>query len=211
MAIDWVLDWSGVVSNDFLITLESANNILRHFGAEEISPDEFRRGFKKSSREYWEQRGYDRGEVWRLHEEFLRSSARKPEAIPGVVDAVRKLRNCGSVTVFSAHPELELLSDIFRYGLQYDINYAFGSAKKDTTNDFGQMLQFAGIKKENVIYADDTIEGIILAHNAGIRGVAVVHPEYGYQARDLLEKYPLQPSLGYVTHISQLVEIAKRL
>ncbi len=211
MAIDWVLDWSGVVSNDFLITLESANTILRHFGAAEMSPDEFRRGFKSSSREYWAQRGYDRGEVWRLHEEFLRNSTRKPEAIPGVVDAVRKLRNYGSVTIFSAHPELELLRDIFRYGLQHDINYAYGGAKKDTTNDFDQMLQFTGIKKENVIYADDTVEGVILAHNAGIRGVAVVHPEYGYQARDLLEKYHLQPALGYIEHISKLVEIAKRL
>ncbi len=211
MAIDWVLDWSGVVSNDLPITLVSANNILRHFGVSEINLDEFRNHVEKSPRDFWEQRGCDYGLVRRLHEEFLRTYEIKPEPIPGAVDAVRKLRNFGSVAVFSAHPERDLLRDIFRYELQHDINYAYGSAKKDATDDFEQMLQFTGAKKEDVVYADDTISGLILAHNAGVRSVAVVHPEYGYQSRNLFEGYPLQPSLGYIEHLSQLVEIAKRL
>jgi phosphoglycolate phosphatase-like HAD superfamily hydrolase len=207
----WVLDWSGVVSNDFLITVDSSNWILRHFGADELEPDEMRRYFQRSPSDYWIKNGYDFNVVWRMHEDFLRNHARKPDPIPGAVDAVRSLKKYAPVAVFSSHPEQELYREIWRFGLQHDLAYALGGVRKDRNSDFERLLELADVKKERIILADDTSAGIILAHNAGVRSVAVVHPEYGYQAREIIEKCPIQPSLGYRKHVSELEDFANIL
>ena len=210
MALDLlVLDWSGPISYDFPLVHASVNKIMEHFRLPPVSEEELRTDFRPNAFDFYASRGIkDPETVKRMHLEYFKKSA-KPTPVPGAPEAIRELSEHVPVAVFSAHPEEELLGDIFRYGLHNHISYAVGSVNKASSRDFEFLLNMAHTDRKNVFYAGDTIIDLALMHREGIRGVAVVQLPYSYQDVPQIKAFQPQPSHGIVTHVRELLPIVK--
>lgn len=205
-----VLDWSGVVSHDLPLVLESVAHISAHFGRPPVSEQEFRENFQPSLRDVYAKWGmHDYETIQRMHKEFFERAEQKPTVIPGAVDAVKELSGYVPVAIFSSHPEGALLGDIWRYGLQGNIKLAFGGAHKGTIEDFAQLLEMAQVSPDGVIYAGDTTIDLSLAHRAGVRSAAIVDGKHGYQPRTQVEGFRPKPTYGILEHVGDLVNLVK--
>lgn len=205
-----VLDWSGVVSHDLPLVLESVKHITAHFGKSPVSEADFRANFQPSLRDVYARWGItDYETVQRMHGEFFAHAKQKPTVIPGAAEAIRELSGYVPVAIFSSHPEGALLDDIWRYGLQEHIKLAFGGAHKGTTKDFAQLLEAADVSSENVVYAGDTTIDMNLAHIAGVRSAAIVHEKYGYQPKAQVAGFEPKPTYGILEHVGDLVKLVK--
>jgi len=205
-----VLDWSGVVSHDLPLVMESVNHITAHFGAPQVSEEDFRTNFQPSLKDIYAKWGItDYATVERMHREFFATTEQKPTVIPGAAEAIKELSGYVPVAIFSSHPTDSLHGDIWRYGLQERIKFAFGDAHKDTTKDFAQLLGMADVSSENVIYAGDTTIDLNLAHIAGVRSAAIVNETYGYQRREQVARFEPKPTYGILGHVGELVPLIK--
>jgi len=206
-----VLDWSGVVSDDRPLVFESINYIMGEFDREPVTLQDFMTNFRPNLREIYAHWGItDYETVRRLHRDYFARPAIAPQPIPGAPEAVKALARHAPIAVFSSHPEEALLRDIWRYGLQEDIAYAIGGADKSDLADFRHLLALSNRGPgDTILYAGDTTIDVNLAHIAGIRSVAVVHPDYGYQLRKHVERFRPQPTHGIIEHIRELVPLVQ--
>jgi phosphoglycolate phosphatase-like HAD superfamily hydrolase len=205
-----VLDWSGVVSHDLPLVLESVAHICRHFGKQPVSEADFRASFQPSLRDIYAKWGiHDYETVARMHRDFFATAEQKPTAIPGAVAAVKELSGYVPIAIFSSHPTDALLGDIWRYGLQENVKLAFGSVEKGATRDFEQLLEAAQVSPDGVIYAGDTTIDMHLARIAGVRSAAIVHEHYGYQPKAQVASFEPKPTYGIMEHVGDLVKLVK--
>jgi len=203
-----VLDWSGVVSNDFPILYKSVNNVLRKFHKPVVSVEELRTDFRPHARDFYADRGIlDYALVKKHHYDLFEKE--NPDIIPLAGDAVKELSKLVTIAVFSSHPTHFLLGDISRYGLDDYIEYAFGGADKGKKEDFQGLLSVTGVLAEEILYAGDTVIDVNLAKLIGVSSIGVVNPEYGYQLRAQVEK--AKPTHGIVCQLKDVIPIVRKL
>ena len=201
-----IFDWSGTISNDFLIVLGAVNCVLTQFGKPTISPAGLRRSFSTDLKSWYAARGIDDfDEVQRLYTEISGTNG-KPKIIPGALEAVNRILELSPVSIFSSHPYVHLEQEARSYGLPTGKITLHGDVSKDieTPNQgFEKLLK--EIPRERVLYFGDTIVDINLANHYRLISVAVADENYSYHDRRTLRKANPKYLINSISEASDLV------
>jgi phosphoglycolate phosphatase-like HAD superfamily hydrolase len=202
-------DWSGTISNDLPIVMESVNNIMRHFGRPPVSRQEYILRFGADLPAMYRAWGiYDFDEVNRVHCAFLKNAPR-PTPIPGAIDAICETsRNVRRAVVFSAHPGDEIIKDIENWGIGGYIDHVFGGVSKSSDEDFARMLKETKAASNLLLFVGDTTADIDAAKRNLAKSAVVVNPKYCYQEIERVRSHSTKPDY-YLTDISALVPLLK--
>jgi len=182
-----ILDWSGVVSDDWLVTFKTANDVLEEYGQPRMSMERFKelyeqpwmRFYKKlkievnpnRERQLW-------GKYFPKNSETLKPfSCAKP--------ALEWLKEKGLKTIVLSSLNQELLEkEVIDYGFQDMIDYVDAS-NEDKGEKIDALLESHKAEKESTIYVGDMVHDVETANGAGIKSVAVLS---GYDKKEKLEK-----------------------
>jgi phosphoglycolate phosphatase-like HAD superfamily hydrolase len=203
-------DWSGTISNDLPITMESVNNIMRHFGRPPVSRQEYTARFGADLQAIYRTWGiYDFNEVNRVHSAFLKNAPR-PTPIPGAIEAICETsRNVRRAVVFSAHPSEEIIKDIKDWGLGGYIDNVFGGVSKSSDEDFARMLKETGAARNALLFVGDTTADIDAAKRNFAKSAVVVNPKYCYQEIERVRSHNPRADF-YLNDISMLIDLLRR-
>lgn len=185
----FILDWSGVVSDDRLPVYQAYLLVRKEYGLKQIS---FERWLPKMNLtiavEFAEDYGiHDREGIYRSyvgHYKDVVASGIRPSVFPDVMETFRYLKDRRKkLAVLSAHPTEPLRREAKEYGIAGLIDEMTGDCYNKGA-ELPRVCKRFGERKEDALYVDDTVFGIRSAKFAGIRSAGI---STGYQKREALE------------------------
>jgi len=182
-----ILDWSGVVSNDWQATFLAGNDVLEERGYQRLSEQKFRELYELPWHRFYEKQGIkvepeDERERW---ERLFPKYYGRIKAFPFAKKTICRLKKQGKkVIVFSSHNQSLLEKEAEEYGLKGFIDFIYGGMD-DKREKIVAMIARHEIEKKNTIFLGDMCHDIETAKHAGIRSVAVLS---GYDTKERLEK-----------------------
>jgi len=181
-----ILDWSGVVSDDWPATFACSNDVLEERGCKRLSEEEFRELYEFPWIRFYEKQGIsvnpkDERERW---ERLFPKHYDKAKAFPSAIKAIEWLSQHGKKTlIFSIHNQKLLEKEVEKYGLKGLIEFALGSID-DKREKIDALVEAHEIERETTLFVGDMVHDIETARQAGIKSVAVL---CGYDSKEKLE------------------------
>ncbi|MBR9703870.1 HAD family hydrolase [Candidatus Pacearchaeota archaeon] len=205
----FIFDHSGVLSDDRRPVYEANMMLLKDYGKDRITMDEWINLSSSSPQGFLRNFGIeikveDEGEVFERYTKYFNvlKESEPPFMYKDVDKVLRELDKRGKdLAVISSHPLRNLKNELSEYGvinLFLDIN---GSVR-NKSNVLINMCRDIGIDKNNVVYTGDTIYDIQSARTAGVNSVGVCG---GYHPRSRLEAEC--PTHGVLDDLSGLLGI----
>lgn len=182
-----ILDWSGVVSDDWKATFATSNDVLEERGCKRLSEEEFRELYELPWMRFYEKQGIEAeaGEEYKLWEKLFPKHYGKIKAFLFAKKAIEWLKAKGlKVIVFSSHNQKLLEKEIVDYSLEGMVDFVYGSLP-DKREKIEQLVSAHRIERKKTLYVGDMVHDIETAKQAGIRSVAVLS---GYDSREKLDK-----------------------
>jgi len=183
-----ILDWNGVVNDDWEATFLTSNEILEEMGHKKISREEFRKVYEMPWRRFYENQGIPVPESEEERARWARLFPKhfdKIKAIPAAIDAIKSLKEKKiKVIIFSALNQGFLDREIEEYGLKSFVDFAYGNID-DKRQKVNALVKAHEIEKEKTLFVGDMVHDVETAKQAGIRSVAVL---CGYGSKERLEK-----------------------
>lgn len=201
-----LFDWSGVISNDLQLVLDTINYILSHYNKDQLTKKEFCSNYLSNPKQWYQQQGiFDYETVKNLFRKRF-TEGPEPEPIPGAVEAVRSIaqRDHIHIVIFSSHPNDLLKSEVAKYGLDKTVSKVLGSTKKDFPHPFIEAL-LESVYHDRLIYFGDTTVDITLANQHGINSVAVAS-DYAYHDETKLRSANPTHVISSINKAPSLVE-----
>ncbi len=202
-----ILDWSGVVSNDWEATFATSNDVLEERGHPRLSEEKFRelyempwmRFYKKLGIKIVVQEEYDKWE--RLFPKYYPLV----KAFPFAKKAMEWLKQHNKkILIFSAHNQTLLEKEIENYGMKELID-CVDTSHEDKRKKIEAIVLRHKIEKESTLYVGDMVHDVETAQQEGIRSVAVL---CGYDSKKKLEK--AKPDF-IIQDIGELPELIEKL
>lgn len=174
-----ILDHSGVISDDFPVTLYRINTTLDYFGKETIDKDFISRSFAPHLFNFYSVNfpDLDAEKCISIHKGLL-LGAPKPKPLPGAIDAVKKMYCAGLVLcIFSSHPADKLVEEHEAFGSIDFFTLIRGDIDKSEPDKLLELISNFYVPLKNSFYFGDTTIDAKLAKMAGINFCAV-HSDY---------------------------------
>jgi len=172
-----VSDWDGVLCDSAEIYVAHFNTVLRHYGKEEITIEDFRAKVScPLAKETFKRLGieeHDLPDAFRQFMELARLGP-QPNLFPYAYDTLRWLHDRSiAVYITSAHHEEDLGRFIGNYGLAGFLTGIRGDARPlDKINFLECVISARGILPDELVFVDDMDEIISLAERVGCYRVA---------------------------------------
>lgn len=180
-----IFDWSGTVVDDLPLVLEATNAVMRAFGREEMSREEFRRAFRLPFLHWYEEilPGVTAGE---LDAVFLEAFAASREPVTVLPHAREFLECCAGagrrMFVLSSAPQHAVEAQAEALGLGHFFEHIYAGVR-DKREHIGRVLTEQKLRKPETVMIGDMRHDIHTARTGGIASVAVLT---GYEFADVL-------------------------
>jgi phosphoglycolate phosphatase len=199
-----IFDWSGVLSDDWQATFETANDILEARGIGRISMERFAELFDLPWVNFYKNMGIevDAGEEQALWSRLFPKhyGLLKPRA--GARETLEWLKKRKVKTlVLSSHNHDLLVEEIEQYGFGELIDAASGSNHKKGEK-IKAFIKAHNVRRESALFVGDMCHDIETARKAKIKSVAVLG---GYEKRERLEKEKPDFAIESVGELPRLI------
>ncbi len=182
-----ILDWSGVLSDDYLAVFETANDVLEARGYPRLSMKKFKQLYEQPWTSFYKKQGIriDVEDEYKKWERLFPMHYDKVKPFPMTKTVLLWLkRNGKKVLIFSAHNQNLLEKEVADYGLDGLID-DIDASNDDKRKKIEALIATHKIEGESTIYVGDTVHDIETAKQAGVLSVAVL---CGYDSKGKLEK-----------------------
>jgi len=203
-----ILDWSGVVSNDWPATFATSNDVLEERGHKRLSEEKFRELYELPWMRFYEKQGIpvnakDERERWGR---LFPKNYGKVKVFPFAKKAIEQLKaKAIKVIVFSTHNQKLLDKEIENYGLKGLIGFAYGNID-DKRQKIEGLVKAHKIERQKTLFVGDMVHDVETARQAGIKSVAVLS---GYDSKEKLKKAKPDFLLKDLGKLPSLVERIK--
>jgi phosphoglycolate phosphatase-like HAD superfamily hydrolase len=185
-----VWDWNGTLVADLDATVEAVNEVLAAFGGPRISPDDYRRHYRRPVRAFYEYlfgRELDHPTWLRIGELWHLEYHRRLEAIalaPGASESLAAIVCAGHTqSLLSMWLHDPLLRQVDRHGIAHWFVRVEGdrSGQGDLKSaSMARHLKTLGLPADQVVVVGDALDDVEAAEAVGARAVLVAsthHPE----------------------------------
>lgn len=182
-----ILDWSGVVSDDWQATFELVNEIIEKNGLKRIGESRFRELYELPWMNFYKKIGLkiESGPERDYWEKNLPKHMGKIKLFPKAKQAIKQLKQNGlKVIVFSSHNQRLLAQEAEDFGVAGFIDSIYAGID-DKRDEIEALVRKHEIRREKTVYAGDMVHDIETAKIAGLKSIAVLS---GYDSRERLEK-----------------------
>jgi len=171
-----VLDWSGTLADDFGPVLKATNEIFSHYGAPEMSAEEFREKFFLPFPKFYE-KYLPQAALPELDFQYHRAFASLQSDIPLLDGAIELLefarsRNMPCFLLSSIHPEHWKVQSR-KLGVDGYFTRAYPGAL-DKQVAMRQLLAENNLNPRETVYIGDMVHDIQIAHATGVIACAVL-------------------------------------
>jgi len=188
-----VFDWSGVISDDINYVNDIVNRVLRSYGKTGLGLEEYRKIFSLNFAEFWRKLDVhdDIEKIQNIFNVVIDVGEPKPRIVENAYSVIEHFRSKGKkLAVFSAHPNVK--KEIVGYGIEKFFDVVYAPVNKRSAESYcsalGCLLRELGVSASDAVLVEDMSEGIVAGRLAGIRTVALAHPDYGYHSFEALER-----------------------
>lgn len=182
-----ILDWSGVVSDDWQVTFATTNDVLEEMGYKRLPEKRFKKLYELPWMRFYEKQGIE-VDVEREYKQWERLFPKhydKVGAFPFAKQTLQWLKeNEKKVLVFSSHSQKLLEKEMKDYGFSGLIDF-IDASNEDKREKIDALIERHLIERESTLFVGDMVHDIETAKQAGIKSVAVLS---GYDGREKLEK-----------------------
>lgn len=200
-----ILDWSGVISNDWIAVFETSNEVLEHYGHPRLSMERFKELYELPWMNFYKKLGIevDPKREYKLWGKLFPKNSAKIKAFPNAKKTLEWLKAKGiKVLVLSSHNQELLEKEITNYGLQGLIGHV-DATNEDKREKVNALIESHLAKKESTIFVGDMVHDIDTAKVAGIKSVAVLSD---YDKREKLEKAGADFIISEIGELPALIE-----
>ena len=200
-----ILDWSGVVSDDWATTFKTANDVLEARGHERISKEKFKELYELPFINFYKKIGLeiDIKEEYGLWAKFFPKYFEDVNAFPFAKQAFDYLKSNGKkVIIFSASNQEFVEKEAKEYGFFDDI-YHIDASNHNKLEKIDALVEAHEIEKDKTVYVGDMVHDIDTANSAGITSVAVLS---GYDSKEKLEKAKPSYIIESIGELGMLLE-----
>jgi len=182
-----IIDWSGVVSDDFELVYGITKKMFGQMGRTLMGMKEFRESFDLPYMDFYRSMGVneDKEKLDGMYKRLFVRSRKRAKPFPFARSMLEWLNEKGLVlSVFSSHPQEFLDREISEYGLDGIFSHAIGSVH-DKRKSIGELVGELGAAKDEILMVGDMAHDIEAGCAAGILTAAVLS---GYHGRKKLEE-----------------------
>jgi phosphoglycolate phosphatase-like HAD superfamily hydrolase len=201
-----ILDWSGVVSDDWPATFATSNDVLEERGYKRLSEHEFKELYELPWIRFYEKQGIPVPKPEKERATWDRLFPKhygKVKVFPEAKKVMEWLSQNGKkALVFSAHNQKLLDGEIKKYGLKEFINSAYGSVD-DKRQKIDALVEAHEIERETTLFVGDMVHDVETAKQADIKSVAVL---CGYDSEEKLENAKPDFILNDLGELPALIE-----
>jgi phosphoglycolate phosphatase-like HAD superfamily hydrolase len=186
----FVIDWSGVISDDRSPVFEANMELLKHYGKPTMTFEEWLPRTTMTPVEFVRNSGVHASsdEIWNLYKDFFDNeiaSGNVPTVYPDAKNVLRYLQERDKlVVVLSSHPEDNLRKEAEDYEVLNLLDFIVANSKGKAQDLKSIYTRFKKDPK-SVMYVGDTIFDIRAAKEVGVISAGVCT---GYHTRERLEK-----------------------
>ncbi len=182
-----ILDYNGVISNDFELVYKTSMKIFEKYGLDAISLKEFKKRFKIPAINFWKevlpQVNFD--ELNQFYFETYKTLG-NPKPYDKVKETLEKLATKGiKLVILSSHKKENIISEIKTFRVNPNIFEAIYSDIQDKTAVITQIIKDHKFKPTETAYIGDTEHDIQTAKSVCVTSIAST---YGYRTREQLMK-----------------------
>ena len=181
-----ILDWSGVVSDDWLATFKTANDVLEVRGHRRISEKEFKDLYELPWMNFYKKLKVEVTveEEYKLWAKLLPKYFEDIKAFPFSKQAFEYLKSKRKkIIIFSAANQEFVEKEAKEYGFFDKIHY-IDASNHNKLEKIDALVEAHEIEKEKTIYVGDMVHDVDTANAAGITSIAVLS---GYDTKEKLE------------------------
>jgi len=187
---NWIFDWSGTLVDDLAMVLDATNHVLRHYGKNEITRDEFKRSFRLPYAGFYEEilPGVPLDELEDHFRVGFADSSDSGVISPLLPDALEFLKYVNAqgkrmfilssmdATAFDAHAK-ELGVDHY-----FEAVYAGVLDKREQIHT---LLKTHDLKAGNTVFLGDMCHDVETARHGAVSSIALLT---GYQSAEQLKR-----------------------
>ncbi len=182
-----ILDWSGVISDDWKATFATSNDVLEEYGHERINMEKFKELYEMPWKRFYKKLGMQVNslEEYNKWERLFPKHYHYVKAFPFAKKALEWLKeHKKNVLVLSSHNQSLLEKEIIDYGFKDLIDYVDAS-NEDKREKIDSLLETRKAERKNTLYVGDMVHDVETANGAGVKSVAVLS---GYDLKEKLER-----------------------
>ena len=182
-----ILDWSGVVSDDWQATFEMVNEVFKAAGRKKISEAVFKDSYEQPWMNFYKKIGFevDIKKERAFWEKNMPKHFNKIVILPKAKDAVLELKQRGvKLIVFTAKNHKILINELKKYELEGFIDNVHANVD-DKREEVEGLIAKHEIEPKKTVYVGDMVHDVETAKMAGITSIAVLS---GYDSREKLAK-----------------------
>jgi phosphoglycolate phosphatase len=183
---NFIFDWSGVISDDFMLVYKTYERIFEHYGKKPLSVQDFKAKFRLPYMDFChEYLGVSHSrELSEIFKRFYTDKGFVPKALEGVEAALCELKKRKkTLIVLSSHSFVSREMEVLFPGKRF-----FNRIYEDIPNKeyvIVDIVKEMGFSPDDTVYVGDMVHDIRAGKKACVRTAAVLT---GYQTREVLEK-----------------------
>lgn len=190
-----IFDFNGTLFDDLHVAYGSVQEIFKTYGISCPTLEEYREEISADYMEFYCSHGLPRitspDEINAIRNRFYKTNSESAQIRPDVGQTLYELRVCSvRVAIVSAESSINLYRQLIRCGnFQKDFDFIKAEAWGDKGKEkaFLQAIEIFGNSPDEMIYVDDSVDGLISAKRTGLVPVAFTNST-GYNSKDRLAK-----------------------
>jgi len=199
-----ILDWSGTISDDFIIVYKTTNLVFQELDLPKISEEEFKREFTLPYMNFW--RKYipnaEREKLQKIYAKAFEQVEDQPQIYPGVQEVLQRLHSSGKkLAILSTHVKEKIKEEATEYGI-HDIFLEINGGIHDKRGKIMEIMERNGFNPEETMYIGDMVHDIETGKLAGVTTVALT---WGYQDEEVLKPHNADHYLDSLDRLEDLV------
>lgn len=182
-----ILDWSGIISNDYPVTYATVCHMFRRLRKEPLSPAEFRRNYVLPYMLFWSRYfpQLQQDQCDELFQECI-SQTPRPTIIPGAKGFLQELQKRHlNLAILSSHPTMRLRQEMEDYGIP-DMFLEIAGSVHDKSREIIRLLERNSFRPFETVFIGDMTHDAEAAKIAGVIPIALVMEDIGYQSKEVV-------------------------
>jgi len=200
-----ILDWSGVVSDDWSATVAAGNDVLERWGHERISKEKFKELYELPWINFYKKLGLviDEDKERKLWEKILPKYYNLVKILPNAKQAMEELKKINKkIVILSSHNSNLLIEEAKAYEVSKFID-AIHASVNDKRDEIKNLIAKHEAEPDKTVYVGDMVHDIETAKLAKVKSIAVLS---GYDEKEKLEKAKPDYILQDIGELPALIE-----
>lgn len=182
-----ILDYNGVISNDFVVVYKTSMQIYDTLGLPRLTFTQFRDRFQTPANKFWEKVAPD-ADFEAINSQYfsIYHEQGNPQPYDHVTETLETLRRDNKrLIILSSHRKENIEEELRSWGIDPTFFTAIYGDTKDKVEGLQRVITDLGLNPDETAYVGDTEHDVDAGHKANTRTVAST---YGYRTRRQLAK-----------------------